>query len=59
MNPEEKKKDELSLKHESLRMEMIEMLVKNYVNDQDLGREVRRFVTIKERINKQENGQGS
>jgi hypothetical protein len=28
------------------------MLVKNYVNDQDLGREVRRFVTIKERINK-------
>lgn len=52
MNSEEKKKDELSLKHESLRMEMIEMLVKNYVNDQDLGREVRRFVTIKERINK-------
>jgi hypothetical protein len=59
MNSEEKKKDELSLKHESLRMEMIEMLVKNYVNDQDLGREVRRFVTIKERINKQEDGQGS
>jgi hypothetical protein len=59
MNSEEKKKDELSLKHESLRMEMIEMLVKNYTNDQDLGREVRRFVTIKERINKQEDGQGS
>jgi hypothetical protein len=59
MNPEEKKKDELLLKHESLRMEMIEMLVKNYTNDQDLGREVRRFVTIKERINKQEDGQGS
>lgn len=59
MNSEEKKKDELSLKHETLRMEMIEMLVKNYTNDQDLGREVRRFVTIKERINKQEDGQGS
>lgn len=35
-------------KHETLRMEVIEMLVKQYPNDYDLGEAVRKFVNIKE-----------
>jgi len=35
-------------KHEVLRMEVIEMLVKQYPNDYDLGEAVRKFVNIKE-----------
>ena len=35
-------------KHEVLRMEVIEMLVKQYHNDYDLGEAVRKFVNIKE-----------
>ena len=35
-------------KHEALRMEVIEMLVKQYPNDYDLGEAVRKFVNIKE-----------
>ena len=38
----------LKEKHETLRMEFIEMLVKKYPNDTDLGNEVRKFVNIKE-----------
>jgi hypothetical protein len=37
----------LKEKHETLRMEFIEMLVKKYPNDYDLGGEVRKFVNIK------------
>jgi len=36
-------------KHESLRMEVIEMLVKEYSNDTELGEQVRKFVNIKEK----------
>jgi hypothetical protein len=38
-------------KHESLRMEVIEMLVKKYSNDSELGEAVRKFVNIKENTN--------
>ena len=34
-------------KHECLRMEVIEMLVKEYSNDYELGEQVRKFVNIK------------
>jgi len=34
-------------KHETLRMEVIEMLVKKYPNDTDLGQAVREFTNIK------------
>jgi hypothetical protein len=36
-------------KHESLRMEVIEMFVKTYPNDYDLGAKVREFILIKEK----------
>ncbi len=35
-------------KHDSLRMEVIEMLVKKFSNNTELGEEVRKFVNIKE-----------
>jgi hypothetical protein len=38
-------------KQESLRMEVIEMLVKKYSNDSELGEAVRKFVNIKENTN--------
>lgn len=41
-------KEHIKEKHETLRMEVIEMLVKEYSNDQDLGEAVRKFVNIKE-----------
>lgn len=34
-------------KHETLRMEVIEMFVKKYPNDFDLGKAIREFVNIK------------
>ena len=37
----------LKEKHEALRMEVIELLVKKYPNDADLGRAVREFTNIK------------
>jgi hypothetical protein len=40
---------EINNKHEALRMEVIEMLVKEYPNDTKLGEEVRKFVNIKEK----------
>lgn len=46
--------DKVINEHESVRMKLIEMLVNKNPNDQDLGREIRRFITIKERINGQE-----
>jgi hypothetical protein len=36
-------------KHDSLRMEVIEMLVKKFSNDSELGEEVRKFVNLKEK----------
>ena len=39
---------EINNKHEVLRMEVIESLVKIYSNDTDLGKAVREFVNIKE-----------
>lgn len=41
--------EKLKEKHESLRMEVIEMLVKEYSNDTELGGQVRKFVNIKEK----------
>jgi hypothetical protein len=41
-------KESIKEKHESLRMEVIEELVKRYPNDFDLGAKVREFVRIKE-----------
>ena len=43
------KNERIIEKHESLRMEVIEMLVKEYPNDTKLGEEVRKFVNIKEK----------
>jgi len=40
--------EKIKEKHESLRMEVIEALVKEYPNDFDLGAKVREFVRIKE-----------
>ena len=40
-------KEYIKEKHETLRMEVIEMLVKKHSNDQDLGEAVRKFVNIK------------
>ena len=34
----------LDNKHESLRMETIEMLVKKYPNNQELGKKIREFI---------------
>ena len=42
------KKEYIKEKHETIRMEVIEMMVKKYSNDQDLGEAVRKFVNIKE-----------
>ena len=42
------KNQRINEKHETLRMEVIEMLVKQYPNDYDLGEAVRKFVNIKE-----------
>jgi len=41
-------KESIKEKHESLRMEVIEELVKRYPNDFDLGAKVRELVRIKE-----------
>lgn len=41
-------KEKIKEKHESLRMEVIELLVKKYPNDTELGSQVRKFVNIKE-----------
>lgn len=41
-------KERIREKHESLRMEVIEMLVKEYSNDTELGEQIRKFVNIKE-----------
>lgn len=37
----------LDNKHESLRIETIEMLVRKYPNDQELGKRVREFINLK------------
>ena len=42
-------KERIREKHETLRMEVIEALVKEYPNDFDLGAKVREFVSIKEK----------
>lgn len=42
-------KERIREKHESLRMEVIELLVKEYTNDTELGEQVRKFVNIKEK----------
>ncbi len=36
-------------KHDSLRMETIELLVKKFSNDAELGEEVRKFVNLKDK----------
>lgn len=41
-------KEYIKEKHETIRMEVIEMMVMKYSNDQDLGEAVRKFVNIKE-----------
>jgi hypothetical protein len=46
-----KKQLDLEQKHESLRFEVIEMLVKKYPNDYDLGAAVREFVKMKKNTN--------
>ncbi len=43
-------KEQSKEKHDSLRMEVIEFLVKKYPNDSELGKVVREFVNIKENI---------
>lgn len=40
--------EKIKEKHELLRMEVIEFLVKKYSDDAELGNEVRKFVNIKE-----------
>lgn len=42
-------KERIREKHESLRMEVIELLVKEYSDDTKLGKAVRDFVEIKEK----------
>lgn len=42
-------KIDLSDQHEILRMEVIELLVKEYPDDTKLGKAVRKFVEIKEK----------
>jgi hypothetical protein len=42
-------KERIREKHETLRMEVIESLVKKYPNDSELGKKVREFVSIKEK----------
>jgi hypothetical protein len=42
-------KERIREKHESLRMEVIELLVKEYSDDTKLGKAVREFVEIKEK----------
>jgi hypothetical protein len=42
-------KERIREKHETLRMEVIESLVKKYPNDSELGKKVREFVAIKEK----------
>lgn len=37
----------LKEKHETLRMEVIEALVKKYPNDMDLGKAIREFINLK------------
>lgn len=44
-------KDYIKEKHESLRMEVIEMFVKKYPNDADLGKAIREFINL-QNINK-------
>ena len=36
----------INSKHEALRMEVIEMLVQKYPNDQELGKAVREFIKL-------------
>lgn len=42
-------RERIKEKHETLRMEVIETLVKEYPNDSDLGAKIREFVSIKEK----------
>ena len=35
-------------RHEALRMEVVELLVKTYSDDTELGKDIREFVSIKE-----------
>jgi hypothetical protein len=42
-------KERIREKHESLRMEVIELLVKEYSDNTKLGKAVREFVEIKEK----------
>jgi hypothetical protein len=44
------KNEKIKEKHDSLRMEVIEKLVKKYPNDSDLGAKVREFIKIRENI---------
>jgi hypothetical protein len=40
----------LNEKHETLRMEVIEYLVKQYINDSELGKAIRYFVNLKDKV---------
>jgi hypothetical protein len=42
-------RERIKEKHETLRMEVIEALVKEFPNDSDLGAKIREFVSIKEK----------
>jgi len=37
----------LNEKHETLRMEVVEYLVKQYTDDLELGKEIRKFINLK------------
>lgn len=50
MENKDLEKSDLNTQHEVLRMEVIEMLVKKYPNDYDLGQAVRSFVSLKENV---------
>jgi hypothetical protein len=40
-------KEHIHIKHEALRMETIEFLVKKYTDDKELGEKIRKFVKLK------------
>jgi hypothetical protein len=48
-------RDHIKEKHDSVRMEVIEMLVKKYPNDYDLGEAVRQFINLKDVTNENKN----
>ena len=46
----------LNKKHESLRMEVIEVLVKQHTNDSELGKAIRYFVNLKDKVTHETEG---